>query len=452
MAKIFWQIVILSFFAFFLSWLVAYKTGLNTLAIQSEDTLPAMFLPVSIIKDDTMYADKYYETIKEKYPHPDDKSFEKGLTPFYFKKVGEHYVSAFTLVSGLLSVPVYFLPLMLGLPVTFENITFLAHIASSLIVAFSGGFMYLLLKKHFALDGKKALLITGVYLFGTVNLSMISQALWQHGSLQLFTILGLYFLYEKRWLWTSFTLGLAVLSRPTAALFVPFLFLVVLYFTKNLRFVPKILLGLVPVVLFFFWYNKTFYGDISNQGYASQIFTEWRGRFPEGFFGLWLSPSKGILIYSPIFVFSLIGFVMALKQRKIEYFLYFCIIFLYTMLMGRWKHWYGGYSYGYRMASDILPFLTLLLVPFVGSVHFLKFKGVFLMLFAVSVLMQIIGIVFFDGIWHGIYDRGFVDTKWLWSVKDSELVFNVRRVLTKFGLLSKACEVCMNVGNSSETV
>jgi len=60
----------------------------------------------------------------------------------------------------------------------------------------------------------------------------------------------------------------------------------------------------------------------------------------------------------------------------------------------------------------------------------------------VSVMVQISGIVFFDGVWHAAYDKGFKNTAWLWSIKDSEAAFNMRRVLVKAGLLDKACEVC----------
>jgi hypothetical protein len=51
--------------------------------------------------------------------------------------------------------------------------------------------------------------------------------------------------------------------------------------------------------------------------------------------------------------------------------------------------------------------------------------------------------IFFDGIWHNAYDKGFEDTSWLWSIRDSELAFNIRRVLVKLGLLERACPQCL---------
>lgn len=105
--KKFLVIVLLSWAVFFGGWFFVYKTGINPLVIQSEDTIPAIILPVTIIKEGTFYADTYYKGIIEKYPHPDDKNYQKGLVPFYFRKVNGHYISAFPIMAGLLSVPVY---------------------------------------------------------------------------------------------------------------------------------------------------------------------------------------------------------------------------------------------------------------------------------------------------------------------------------------------------------
>ena len=96
------------------------------------------------------------------------------------------------------------------------------------------------------------------------------------------------------------------------------------------------------------------------------------------------------------------------------------------------------------MASDILPFLVLLMVPYVKSGFFEKTRRWFYALFSISLAVQIAGLIFFDGVWHAAYDRGFRDTGWLWSVKDSEIVFYFRRVLVKFGIIRKACNVCLS--------
>lgn len=453
------NILILAFFVFFFSWIFTYRLGLNKLAIQSEDTLPTMFLPITIIKEKTMYLDSYYRMLTIRYPHPDDKSYVRGLTPFYLKKVAGHYVSAFPIVTALVSLPVYFFPVKFGMPITWENVIFLSKISSMLIVSLSGAALYFLLKKHFSLDEKKSLLLTSAYLFGTVNFAMISQSMWQHGTLMLFSILGLYYILEflkdakfrpKNAFLGGLFFGLAILSRPTAAL--AFLFILLLMFIKigNFKNYVKanifVLLGLLLNVLFFLWYNNKYYLGIQNQGYSSQIFSSWLSPFPVSFLGVWLSPSKGILVYSPIFLFSFIGFYVAMKKgwkENSQYLIYFLIVLFHTLIISFWKHWYGGYSFGYRMSSDIIPYLILLIVPFMNSNLYEKYFRWFAAALYFSVLVEIFGVVFFDGIWHAAYDRGYKDTAWLWSIKDSELVFNIRRILVKFKLLQRACPKCL---------
>src|SRR3990167_824647 len=105
--KRFFAVVLISFLVYFVSWFVVYSLGINKLAIQSEDTVPAMFLPVTLLKEGTFYANTYYDLILHRFPNPEDKNFDKDLVPFYFKKVGNNYVSAFPVITPFLAIPVY---------------------------------------------------------------------------------------------------------------------------------------------------------------------------------------------------------------------------------------------------------------------------------------------------------------------------------------------------------
>jgi len=447
--KIAFKITILSFLVFFGSWFFVYSCGYNKLAIQSEDTLPTLFLPLTILQKGTLFLDDYVPMMREKYPHPDDKSYTKGLVPFYLRKINNHYVSAFPVITAVLSVPVYFVALTFDKVITWNYLIIVSHLSAALILALSGGMLYLLLDNFFFMDSRKAVLLTCVYLFATINFALISQALWQHGTLQLLLICTTYFIlnYQRKSTLVSGLLAglfgsLAILSRPTAALSVGLLALYVLIANiksvKKVIFVIAFLIGLLPSLLFFSWYNKTFYQDIKNQGYSNQIFRSWLSPFPQSFAGVWVSPSKGILIYSPVFIFSFVGLYLLRKKDnsyKVFYILCFLIVVLHTLIISLWKHWYGGWSFGYRMSSDIIPYLVLLLVPFLNSDSYVKYRNIFLILVCISVFVQISGMVFFDGIWHAAYDRGFTNTGWLWSLRDSELAFNIRRVLVKLSVL-----------------
>jgi hypothetical protein len=452
------KLFLISFFVIFFSWIFVYKTGINRLVVQSEDTIPAIFLSATIIKEKTLYLDSYYNLMIQRYPQPDDKDQKRGLTPYYLEKVGSHYLSAFPIITPLISLPVFYIPIKLGMPVNWDNMIFLSKISSILIVSFSGMLMFILLKKHF-LDEKKSLILTVAYIFGTVNFAMISQSMWQHGTLELFSLLGIYFILnyinDKKKKFSDVFLsglffGLAILSRPTALLGLAFIMILVFVKSENLKTFSKAALfalaGLSLCLLFFLWYNNKYYIGIQNQGYVSQLSGSWGSPFPLSMIGVWLSPSKGILIYSPIFFFSLIGFWVAMKKgwhENIQYLIYFLIMLFHTFIISLWKHWYGGYSFGYRMSSDIIPYLIFLVVPFLKSEFYGKYKKIFLAVLVFSILVQVGGMFFFDSIWHSAYDQGNKNTAWLWSIKDSEFMFNVRRVLVKLNLLDKACPKCL---------
>ncbi|HOA18446.1 MAG TPA: glycosyltransferase family 39 protein [bacterium] len=464
------KIFLSSFFIFLLSWLLFYSVNINKLAVQSEDTLPAMFLPLSIVKSHTLYLDEYYDMLIQRYPHPDDKDYIKGLTPFYLKKIGDHYASAFPIITPIISIPLYIIPALSSMEINWQNIIFLSHLSSSIIMSLAGSMFYVLLRKGLNTGRRIGILGSLIYLFATINYALISQAMWQHGTVQLFLILAtLYWIYslqeDKILNYILFGLfsGLAILSRPTAVItFLILLTAAVLYKTKEkfreitnvqiksivlnkklLSYLFYTILGILPSVLFFIWYNNTFYQNISNQGYADQLLGSWLSPFPQSFLGVWFSPSKGILIYSPIFVFSLMGLTQSLKRKEYRNVIFFIIILIHTLVISLWKHWYGGWSFGYRMSSDIIPYLVFMIVPFLNSDLFSKYKKLFYILFAISVFIEIMGIIFFDGIWHAAYDKGFRDTSWLWSIKDSEALFNIRRVLVKAGLMEKACPRCL---------
>lgn len=507
--KTFFKITLTSFLIYFLSWFALYKTQINTLPIQSEDTVSTIFTTIALIKDQTLYLDNYYQMMVQRYPHPDDKDYAKQLTPFYLTKVQNNYLSAFPIITSIISIPVFFIPLLLNMPITWENIIFLTHISSSIITALSVYAFYKLLKHKFLLDFKNIVILTIIFGFATINFAMFSMGLWQYSTLQLFLILGLYFSYSKNLFLSGLFSGIAFLTRPTAILPILFnLFLNSKNFSnaKSLKgcfyYIFTFILGLLPSFMFFGWYNNAFYKDISNQGYASQAFNSWLSSFPEGFLGIWISPSKGILVFSPVFIFIFVSIYLVFKNlylslksinvknivnnksnnlvyeskntnsqklnnsneqtannlliklnlliikilqnQNSKYLFFTIIVFTHTFVMGFWKHWYGGYSFGYRMAGDVIPYLTLLLIPFLTSSYFKKYYKLFFVLLIFSVFVQVYGLIFFDSIWHLAYDKGFTDTSWLWSIIDSEWAFNFRRVLVKLGLLYQACPKCLS--------
>lgn len=450
-------IFLITFSVYFFPWYFLNKAKINELAIQSEDTIPAVFLPLTILKEKTLYLDTYYSQMLEKYPHPDDKDYQKGLLPFYLRETNGHYLSAFPIITPLLGLPIYFFMLALNLPIDWKNLALFSHMSGAFIMSLAVVSFYYLFRSTLSAKKSYSYLLTFIYAFCTINFAHISQAMWQHGTVQLFSTLGLIFLFKsiavrnlKFDFLFGFFSGLAVLSRPTALLSSGIMFLFYLrqkYKSKELSLKVIIVysIGFLLNVLFFLWYNNTFYQNISNQGYSNQIFRNWLGGFPLSFLGVWLSPSKGILVYSPIFILLLASMYKLLKNRSLDnskYCMFAAVIFFHTLIISFWKHWFGGWSFGYRMSSDVLNFLVLLLLPVLDTFLSVSYRKITYFLLTVSFFIQVMGLVFFDGVWHAAYDKGFTDTSWLWSIKDSEIAFNIRRVLVKMDFIDKACDQC----------
>ena len=284
-------------------------------------------------------------------------------------------------------------------------------------------------------------LLIVIYALATINLPLISQALWQHGAVQFFSILALIFYLKDKYLLTFMFIGFGILARPTAIILLMVLGIYLIINKKlNTKIILQSALGFLIPLLFFILYNFLFYRDLSNQGYASQLGNSWLGSFPESFIGIWLSPSKGLLIYSPIFIFSLIGIWKGFKKNQLVQ-LSFWVMLLHTLVLSKWKHWYGGYGFGYRMISDVIPFFIIPIWYLLENYYEKVKKGIYLTL-VISFLIQFSGLTFFDSIWHSAYDTGFKDTSWLWSLQNSEAAFNVRRIEVKLKLLDRACEKC----------
>lgn len=460
---------LVSFTIYTLSFLIVLGLGLNDKVLQSEDYLGTAALPFSIIKEHNFNLDEYSHELMINYPQPDNIL----ATPYYLRKATDrHFYSIRPVLTAFLVLPIYLPVVWMNQVIDINTIELASRLGGALITAVSCGFFALILKHCFEnfhiankeLKTKKFLsvLIFIVYAFGTNSFSTSSQGLWQHGTSQLFLTLAVLFWLKKLYLPTGLAFGFAFINRPTnllsAAIFGIYILLSGISKDKtkqNLSKTSFYIFGFIIPIIIQLCINKFVLGSIDNENYASQ-FNGWTSNILEGFLGLWLSPSKGILINSPIFVFiipviffefkRLLGKVKSIKNAGISsllgfseqtnhlYFLSAVILFAHTLIMGSWYSWYGGYSWGYRMASDVIPFMAILLVPGLKNVlQKTSTKILAIILTVISIFMHFMGLIFFDGIWHTLYDGK--SRWWLWSITNSEIVFDLKRLFYKIGFI-----------------
>ncbi len=326
------------------------------------DTLPARYLPVSILERGNLYIDDAPTLFTPLVPRGRD-----GVTPYPARRVGDHFVSWYPIGTALLAVPVYAGARLAGVDLHDEaQAARLEATAARLLVAASVSILALVLFEITAPCW--ALALTLLYAFGTTSLSTSSQLLWQHTGGQL-ALCAVYYglaVSRRRPAWflpVGFASGVAFLARPSNAILLAPVLLLVLFREPGAR--ARVVLGVLPAVLFevayrWSYFNNPFYTQVGDIG-ARAWTNHWLGPFA----GLLVSPGRGLFVYTPAFVLSIVGF----SSRGVPGWLRAVGVgsLLTVVTYAHWGMWWGGWSVGPRLLADLSPGLVLGLAPLRGT-------------------------------------------------------------------------------------
>jgi len=321
------------------------------------------------------------------------------------------YVSTFGPGPGLFALPVMaVLDIITGdLAAHPKALWYGAKFAAALAVAASAVFVFL---TALAFTSRwKALIVALAYGLGTCVWSTSSQALWQHGPNEFFLALGTFFLTRvgrgRRYAaFCALAYACAVVCRPTSAVVVVAV-AAYLAIADRKSLLMYVLAGL-PIAVLLGWHNAHYFGSPFRFGQflvASQIAQSktgipylWQTPLWEGAAGLLVSPSRGLLVYSPFMALALWGIWATWRNRTfaplrpltVALAVLLCVAF-------KWYDWWGGWSFGYRQIVDTTPILAVLLVPAVDRLWRHKvLLGAFGALLAWSMFVQVIGAFAYD--------------------------------------------------------
>jgi hypothetical protein len=128
----------------------------------------------------------------------------------------------------------------------------------------------------------------------------------------------------------------------------------------------------------------------------------WQTPLLEGLAGLFVSPSRGLLIFSPFLVVSFWGLVRVFRVPAYAVLRPLATGAILTMLLqAKWFDWWGGWAYGYRPWLDAVPFLCLLLVPVLDTVLATRVRRtVFSLALTWAVFVQGLGALSYDRSWN----------------------------------------------------
>jgi len=298
-----------------------------------------------------------------------------------------------------------------------------------------------------------ALITTFIYAFSTSVWSINSQALWQHGSANLVLLaitLGLLKANRTQGnqqkallLAIGFLCGLLPGIRPVHLLFaIAATVYVVFTYRKNALY---FLIGLPSTLISASWNFYYFGFSLKNfliAGYAhlneaGKSFTgtyyQWNiQQFLEGFGGLLISPSRGLLIYSPVAILAVPGTYALVRRPGKDEQWFLCLTLASLLLFLQYCFftvWTGASCYGTRYLTDTMPVLCLLIGYGLGfGLEKLRRQRFGLICLSVLVIystsVQAVG-VFGSNFWFGI---PYAASERFWQWQDTEIERHVRRV------------------------
>ncbi len=242
-------------------------------------------------------------------------------------------------------------------------------VLASLITALSAAVIYA--TGRLSLNRPRAALLALIFAFGTSAWSTASRDLWQHTFSVLFLALALYLVLLARTRpavvqAAGLFLALAYIVRPTNS--IPVLLLTLYVALAYPRYLPGYLAAAALVALPFFVSNRSIYGAWLPP-YFSPGKLGYGGLDVQAFVGTLISPGRGLLVYSPVFLFATYGVISKVRHCTVARLdlVLLAVIALHWVLMSYWGTWWAGDSYGPRFFTDVLPFLMYFLIPVVAA-------------------------------------------------------------------------------------
>jgi hypothetical protein len=402
----------------------------NLRSITSLDTYATRVLPISIIREGNLDLDEFPFL----HEYPNWLKSTKPREAYWVHQTRGHYISNYPVMPAILSVPVYVVPVLLGLTdgpsssIGYNRTeivaTLLSKIAASAIVALSVGFIYLTLLRLTSRRG--AVWVALAYAFATASWSSSSQGLWLTAWSQPLLALTFYCFVRAREeprfaVYGGIPLALSVACRPPVIIFAAAFFAYVITYHRRqaVRFllIPVIVGGLLVA------YNLYYFGNLIGGYTALGTETEFGAPRLKALLGLLISPSRGMFTYSPILLFACAGIGAVLRRPREPVMVTIGVATVLTLIFySSWILWDGGFSYGYRFLADLLPGLCLFLGVGWSWVAARPWRiGLFLVAAIFSIFIQVIGAFFFPCGWYDFSARQAAQhQERFWDWKDPE--------------------------------
>jgi hypothetical protein len=157
--------------------------------------------------------------------------------------------------------------------------------------------------------------------------------------------------------------ALAFICRPFTAPLVALVTIHVAIYHRE-RFLAFLAVGFVLAVPWLA-YNYSVWDNMLPPYYRptshANVLTDWTGRL----LGPLVSPGRGLFVFCPIFLFSIVGIAMKLRSRGFDRFdrLYLAVMVCHLVIIALSPAWWAGHSYGPRFMTDMVPIMVYFMLP-----------------------------------------------------------------------------------------
>src|SRR5262249_29970577 len=159
----------------------------------------------------------------------------------------------------------------------------------------------------------------------------------------------------------SIPLALSLVIRPTAAIPIALISAYVLVYCR--RWFAFFMLWAAAIAIPWVFYNVLIWGSLLPPYYLLLASGVANSSFEEALLGNLISPARGLFIFSPVLIFAIGGFALAMKQCEWRalHLTFGLIVVLHWMAVSHFNPWWGGHSFRPRIMTDVLPFLCYFL-------------------------------------------------------------------------------------------
>jgi hypothetical protein len=161
--------------------------------------------------------------------------------------------------------------------------------------------------------------------------------------------------------WAGLPVALSYTVRPTDALFVVIFTLYVA--VRRRRQLIGYLAAAAPVAAIFLGYNFSIFHEMFSPYYHSDLhgfLPQYWPKWGVGLVGDLFSPSRGLFVFTPVFLFAL----FSRWKSPIAPWLRVLLIAHWMVVAAYIANWWAGHCYGPRFFTDVTPAFVLLLIPY----------------------------------------------------------------------------------------